>query len=102
MGAQTLDALLKALKGTLLPFTASVADADGDPLTYTLDPGVQEGAVIEPVSGEFAWTPGTEGTFTITIRVSDGESLAGEDSEAIIITVEAETKSFIFLPLVRR
>lgn len=43
-------------------------------LTYSLAPGAPEGGVIDPVTGDFAWTP-TEsqgpGSYTVGVRVTD-------------------------------
>ncbi|MEO5803478.1 MAG: reprolysin-like metallopeptidase, partial [Verrucomicrobiota bacterium] len=61
-------------EGTLLIFTNSATDVEGDQLTFILEPGFPAGAAINPTNGVFTWTP-TEaqgpGTNSITIRVTD-------------------------------
>jgi len=73
-------------QGSLLSFTASAADADGDLLTFSLAPGAPAGAAIT-ASGDFTWTPtGTQvpGPYAVTVRVSDNRVI---DSETIMVTV---------------
>ena len=69
-----------------LSFRASATDADGDTLTFALV-GAPTGALINTSTGIFSWTP-TEaqgpGTYTFTVRVSDGALTA---SETITVTV---------------
>jgi CSLREA domain-containing protein len=58
---------------TLIQFTASASDPDGNDLTYSLS-GAPPGAMIGSSSGVFAWTP-TEaqglGTYTFDVVVTD-------------------------------
>ena len=69
-----------------LTFTAHATDADipVQPLTYSLD-GAPEGAVIDPSSGVFSWTPSETGEYTFTVLVNDGLLY---DFEIITVTVE--------------
>jgi D-alanyl-D-alanine carboxypeptidase len=66
----------QVVEGSALRFSISATDADlpADALTYALEPGAPVGAVIDPVSGLFSWTP-TEaqgpGAFDIIVRVTD-------------------------------
>jgi hypothetical protein len=71
--------------GTELTFTVSAIDADGDSLTYSAS-GLQDGAGINPTTGMFTWTPGSNqfGEYPITFTVSDGKLT---DSESMTITV---------------
>jgi hypothetical protein len=79
-------------EGTLLSFTALGSDPDlpAQPLTYSLDSGAPAGALINPTTGLFTWTP-TEAqgpsTNVVTIRVSDNGSPALSASETITIIV---------------
>ena len=72
IGNKTVD------EETLLSFTAAAADADlpANSLTFSLE-NAPAGAAINPVTGEFKWTP-TEaqgaGDYKITIRVTDNGS----------------------------
>ncbi|MDY0124848.1 MAG: Ig-like domain-containing protein [Anaerolineaceae bacterium] len=69
-----------------LTFTAHATDADipVNPLTFSLD-GAPEGAVIDPSSGVFSWTPSETGEYTFTVLVNDGLLY---DFEIITVTVE--------------
>ncbi|WP_341299381.1 Ig-like domain-containing protein [Lysinibacillus sp. FSL H8-0500] len=73
-------------EGSFLTFTASASDAEGDSLTYSLV-GAPAGATINAATGVFTWTP-TEaqgpGSYTFTVRVSDGTLTA---QESITVTV---------------
>jgi flagellar hook capping protein FlgD/putative Ig domain-containing protein len=75
--------------GTLLTFTATATDADlpANTLTFSLDAGAPAGAVINGSTGVFSWTPATNGTFPVTVRVTDNGTPALSDFEAITITV---------------
>ena len=76
----------------LLTFTATATDSDvpANTLTYTLS-GEPVGAVIDPASGVFTWTP-TEtqgpGTFTFDVEVTDDGTPNLSDSETITVTVD--------------
>lgn len=81
---QTID------EQTTLNFTATGTDPDsGDILTYHLD-GEPPGAVMDPNTGVFTWTP-TEsqgaGGYTFDVVVSDNGSPSLEDAETVTITV---------------
>ncbi len=69
-----------------LTFTAKATDPDSTGLTYSLE-NAPTGATINSTTGVFAFTP-TEaqgpGTYTFTVKVTDGIS---PDSEEIMITV---------------
>jgi regulation of enolase protein 1 (concanavalin A-like superfamily) len=78
-------------EGSLLTFTTSATDPDSaQTLTFSLDAGAPAGAVINPTSGVFTWTP-TEaqgpGSYPVTVRVTDDGSPALSDSETITIMV---------------
>jgi len=71
---------------SLLTFTASASDAQGDPLTYSLV-GSPVGATINATTGVFTWAPMEAqgpGSYTFSVRVSDG---ALSDEEEITVTV---------------
>jgi hypothetical protein len=66
-------------EGVEMSFTATGTDVEGAELSYSLADGasgeVPEGAVIDPLTGEFTWTPSEEqgpGTYTFDVCVSDG------------------------------
>lgn len=69
-------------EGELLAFTILATDADNDPLTYSAS-GLPSGAVFNPVTRQFRWTPDYSGSsnirvFSVTFSVSDGFAEAAE------------------------
>jgi len=74
---------------TLLTFTATATDANGQALTFSLDANAPAGAAITP-GGLFTWAPDESrgpGIFPVTVRVSDNGSPLLSDFETISITV---------------
>jgi PKD repeat protein len=70
-------------EGAILNFTVSANDADGDPVTYSVQ-NLPGGASF--ASQRFSWTPAYNqaGTHQVTFTVSDG---LAQDSETITIAV---------------
>jgi len=70
---------------TLLAFTVSASDPDGDDISYYAD-NLPAGATF--VNNTFDWTPTGEqtGTYTVTFTVTDSRL---QDTETITITVES-------------
>jgi hypothetical protein len=85
VGDQAID------EGSLLTFTAIATDSDipANVLTFSLI-DAPSGAVIDPVTGVFTWTPG-EGQgpdiYPVTVRVTDDSTPNLYDEETITITV---------------
>ena len=85
-------------EGTTLLFDAAATDADvpANGLTFSLDAGAPAGAVIDPNTGVFSWTP-TEvdgpGLHSITVRVTDNGIPALDDFETIAITVNVSAEN---------
>ncbi len=74
-------------EGSLLQFTVSAADAEGNTLTYSAT-GLPAGATFTPSTRTFSWTPGNtqSGSYpNVHFQVTDTGSLT--DSEDITITV---------------
>lgn len=70
--------------GTAVTFSASATDADGDALTYTWFAGtiqIGTGASIN-------WTPTAGGTFSITVRVSDGTANVTSQPKTIAVNTK--------------
>jgi len=91
-----------------LTFAATATDpydlADG--LTFSLDDDLPGGDLpeIDPETGEFTWTPSEEqgpGTYTITVRLTDGDS-ALSDSESFSITVNEVNRAPVIAPVADR
>ncbi|MFA6984719.1 MAG: Ig-like domain-containing protein [Arenimonas sp.] len=57
-----------------LPYdlTLQAVDADGDAMTFTLVSG-PDGATVDAVTGQVAWTPDAVGTASFTVRISSGD-----------------------------
>ena len=80
-------------EGGTVSFTASATDSDepANGLTFSLDSGAPEGAVIDPQTGQFVWTT-TEsdgpGVFSVTVRVTDDGDGSLSDFETVSIQVD--------------
>jgi len=79
-------------EGSPLTLTASATDSDlpANTVTYSLDVGAPAGTMINATSGAFSWTP-TEaqgpGSYSITVRVSDGGSSPLADTKTFNVSV---------------
>ncbi len=82
--------------GEAVAFTASAVDADlpANDLAYSLQ-AAPPGATIDPVSGEFTWTPPTTGVFGMILRVTDGIET---DFQVVVITVTEPADTIAPLP----
>ena len=72
-------------ENTLLSFSLSASDADGDTLTYSAG-ALPAGATFDAASRTFSWIPSFEqaGSYAVVFSVSDGKL---SDSETVTITV---------------
>lgn len=84
-------------EGTLLQFTISAIDPDGDTVTYSAI-NLPVGATIDSQTGKFNWTPGytQAGKYIVTFIASDGTLSAGE---TITITVNNINGPPVFEPI---
>lgn len=82
----TVPGPLSSTEGSLLAFTVSAADVDGDPVSLSAA-GLPEGASFTPATGAFAWTPSFSqaGQYTLTFTASDGRG--GQDSRSVVVNV---------------
>jgi hypothetical protein len=86
-------------EGSLLTFTATASDADGDPLTFSLD-GAPSGASIDPITGVFSWTPADgPATHTFRVVVSDGTLSAEEEITVTVANVAPSVGTITGLPI---
>ncbi|RNI22580.1 SMP-30/gluconolactonase/LRE family protein [Rufibacter latericius] len=84
-------------EGAPLSFTATAQG--GASLTFSLAGIVQEGARIETQTGVFSWAPSEAqgpGTFSFTIKVSDGTQ---SDEEDITVTVNEVNQPPVIMPI---
>lgn len=88
-------------EGVLYTFTAVASDADrpANTLTFSLAPGAPAGATIDPVTGQFTWTP-TEaqgpGGYNLTVRVTDNGVPPLEDSIRFTLAVREVNNAPLF------
>jgi len=70
--------------GTAVAFTTLATDANGDPITYSLN-GAPAGAVINSATGAFSWMAGTVGTYTFSVQASDNFGFSSTALVTIIV-----------------
>ncbi|HBF35862.1 MAG TPA: hypothetical protein DDW50_00900, partial [Firmicutes bacterium] len=75
--------------GTAVAFTVHASDPDGDSLAYSAS-NMPAGAILDPVTGEFSWTPALAGTYTVQFTVSDGQ-LVDSKTATIVIGSNGDT-----------
>lgn len=80
-----------------LTFTATASDPNGNTLTFSLA-NAPAGAVIDPATGVFTWTPSQIGAFTFDVIVSDGNL---SDTDSITINVSETPQPPIVAPTVK-
>lgn len=88
--------MLKAIELTVdegkpLTFAADALDADGDVLNYSAA-NLPKGALLDPVSGIFSWTPGFDqvGSCKFTLYADDGYLTASTDVSIKVNDVPAK------------
>ncbi|MBI5385163.1 MAG: lamin tail domain-containing protein [Verrucomicrobia bacterium] len=94
-------------EGSALAFTVTATDADvpAQRLTFSLVAGAPFGAVIDPMSGQFTWTPlESQGgaTYPITVRVSDNGVPVKSDSRTFRVTVSKVNSAPVLAALADR
>jgi PKD repeat protein len=85
-GPQTVN------QGQTLTFSTSATDPDlpANTLAFSLvSPPTPAGAAIDPASGQVTWTPSTPGSYTIRVKVEDGNG--GSDTKDVPVTVNTTT-----------
>lgn len=82
---------------SLLSFTVSGSDPDGDPLTFSAAT-LPSGAAFNPSNRTFTWTPNSTqvGSHKVTFNLSDGKLTA---SETVEITVNAVNRPPVLAPV---
>lgn len=78
----------QVLEHNTLTFTVSAIDPDGDAVTLSAT-GLPSGAVFNPATGVFSWTPGypTAGVYTPTFVAADNDVPVASSSIDVVITV---------------
>ncbi|MHB8957718.1 MAG: putative Ig domain-containing protein [Pirellulaceae bacterium] len=79
-------------EGELIAFTATATDPNvGTIFTYSLGDSAPTGAVIDPATGDFTWTPAEDqdaGNFLVTVVVTDNGAPARSDDVQVAIQVD--------------
>ncbi|MCS7466146.1 putative Ig domain-containing protein [Stieleria sp. ICT_E10.1] len=81
-----------------LQLSATDPDLPANTLTYSIESGLS-GASLDPVTGEFTWTPTEEqgpGDYVIAVRVSDGDKF---DEESFTVVVSEDNEMPILSPI---
>jgi hypothetical protein len=93
------------LEQTLLTFTNSATDPDGNALTYSLDAPTPSGASVNPATGVFTWTP-TEAqgpmTTNFTVRVTDNGVPPLSDAKTFTVTVLESNRPPVLVSIANR
>jgi len=76
------------VEGSALAFTLDATDEDGDAVTYAMvdghaTPGGDDDMSLDPLTGEFSWTPADNYSQEVTFIASDGQDV---DTETITIS----------------
>jgi hypothetical protein len=73
---------------TVLQFTTAAADADDDPLTFSVA-NLPQGATYNTQTGLFRWTPSADqvGDHLVTFTVQDDFNPPGSDTQTVTLTV---------------
>ncbi|MDB5914240.1 MAG: hypothetical protein JWP22_2915 [Ramlibacter sp.] len=72
--------------GTPYTYPAHATDPNGDAVTYSLNGAPPAGMSIVASSGLITWTPGTAGSFPVSVRASDGALF---NNQAFTVVVSA-------------
>jgi uncharacterized repeat protein (TIGR01451 family) len=80
----------------LLTFTAVATDTDwpANVISYSLV-SPPTGAIINPVTGVFSWTPGSPGLFTITVQAEDNGSPVLTNTLDVPVTVNGPVLNIV-------
>ena len=86
---QAEDLVLSTKLGIVASGDIVAFDSDsGDKLTYTIETKPISGeATVDAVTGKVTYTPSEKGTFTFTVKVSDGNE-SGDTIATVTVTVE--------------
>jgi hypothetical protein len=80
--------------------TASGNDPDGQSVAFSLGTDAPSGASINPLTGEFSWTPGPEhalGDHAISVRIVDNGTPPMSDGQLLIVKVTDRTTAPVLL-----
>lgn len=82
------DAGFEVPEDTRLDGTLAATDPDGDPITFSLQTGTENGLVVLLETGEFTYTPNENfnGTDSFTYSVSDGQGGSTSATATIDVT----------------
>ncbi|GAB5518596.1 MAG: hypothetical protein RhofKO_08470 [Rhodothermales bacterium] len=75
-------------EGSVFTFDFDATDADGDPLTFSLQ-AAPDGATISAETGELSFTPPAPGAYLFTVAVNDGAATTTQDFRLTATAVTA-------------
>ena len=75
----------------MVSFTVSATNPNSGMLMYGLDASAPAGAMINPFTGVFTWTPSVNGTYNFNVTVDDMVVPQVSSPVTIIVTVGADT-----------
>jgi RHS repeat-associated protein len=89
-------------EGEVLQYQFLANDADGDALSYRMDPPNRISALFSASTGELTWTPGysLSGFYSFEVVVED--SRGGEDSVLVEIQVDDVNRDPVLLPVTNK
>lgn len=76
--------ITSASVGINYTYQVGASDEDGDTLVYSISTNPTTNMVINSSTGLISWTPTNEGSYSITVKVSDGKST---DTQSFTIAV---------------
>jgi hypothetical protein len=90
-------------EGELLEFTISATDPDPDDSLVFAAANLPEGALFEPSTATFSWTPdyGRAGTYeNLEFSVTDNGDPSESDAERITLTISEPLNTYVLYPIV--
>ena len=95
--AITSEPLTQVALGQTYRYYLDASDPDGDALSYSLAQA-PTGMSIDTVTGVIAWTPGSLGSATVSVRVSDGRG--GSALQTFVVTATDSSAEIDHRPVV--
>jgi hypothetical protein len=85
----TSTPILAGKVGTAYRYDVNATDANGDSLSYRLVAPIPAGMTINQATGLISWTPSANGSFPVTVRVTDVGGLYAQQSFTVTVAANA-------------